>query len=378
MSNTPYRILAMGHLGGRNLGDEAMFQALVALAPAGRHVEWLVPVPDPDSAPPYPENMTLLPYSGKRLLAALGECDAYLVCGGTSFHDQYAGLRHRRHMGTMAKFIGLSAIARLRGKKALLLGIGVGPFSRTSTKMLTRLWAGLSTRVVVRDQRSVDFLSAGGLRAPRLQMACDLAQLLAPTMTGIAPAAASGARVLVNAMGLEAFHGTPPDQVAALYDQMAQALVTQHPQAQFDIVAIGVGTVDNDLAACDAFAAALRRHAPQVQAQTLTMTDPAEFIASAKSAALVVTTRLHAAVLSYLAGARVLGIVYHPKIPSVFETLAPQGSDRLGLIAPADGQDLSALLARVSQAQTGAPALPPDFERDRAVYAKALFGDMPS
>lgn len=444
-AHPPRRILALGHLGGRNLGDEAMFAALRSLVSVNlatdrapdRPVRWLVPVPDPQNAPAYPDNVQLLPYSARRLLDELRSCDAYLVCGGTSFHDQYQGAAHRRHTRTMAKFIALSAAARILGKPVLLLGIGVGPFSRAGTRALTRVWARLATRIVVRDAASHDFLAASGLQSPRLTQARDLALLLAPALAGgatearrIAPVgvradapvamradafgeawadasagdrsdasikaqgdALAGTRVaapvgapdtasvLINVMQARAFHGHTPAEVAALYDALAQALVRAHPGARFDIVAVGVGAVDNDIDACAAFGDALRRHAPCAQVTTAVLTDPQAFVARARGADIVVTTRLHAAVLAYLAGARVLAIAYHPKIPAVFATLAPGGDPRLVLITPGAGCDPAAALDQIAAAPATGPDLSPDFAQgwaqDRAIYAAALLGTAP-
>jgi polysaccharide pyruvyl transferase WcaK-like protein len=85
---------------------------------------------------------------------------------------------------------------------------------------------------------------------------------------------------------------------------------------------------------------------------------------------VVVATRLHAAVLAYLAGGRVLSMVYHPKIPAVFETVAPDGAERLALLAPTEAAALPETLARVMAADPGGSEGVESM--DRARYRAAL------
>lgn len=316
--------VVLGHLGGRNLGDEAMFYGLLEAEGSLEIDSWVLPVPDPDVSPSYAPNVRAIGYGAKSVLKAVIESDVLVVCGGTTFHDNYAGRKHTRHLSNLLKFVVLSLVARLTRSRVLLLGIGVGPFTRRPTRWLTNAWLGLASAVLVRDSQSYDYIvSVVGWLGPRRQIAADsdLATLLSYVDRGVRNEQSSKV-LLINVMDASAF-AAEFDQAAVgrFYDSLAEALVSNYPDHEYQIAAVGVGSIDNDYDACSAMEASLAALSPGCSSSVRVVTDPAEFVGLASAADLCVVTRLHAALLSHIAGASTISIVYHQKTVRMWRSL---------------------------------------------------------
>ncbi len=174
------RVLVLGHLGGRNFGDEAMLLGLLAHFDActSGGVAWRLAVPGGTPSGSVQNGVEFCRQAPADLLRALWHCDAVLVAGGTTFHDQYEGRDARRHAVTMLMFVLIAALARLRGSKVFLAGIGLGPLRLRRTRWLTKAWLGLASSVMVRDPVSFDIATRLVADPARVRLGFDPAVLV--------------------------------------------------------------------------------------------------------------------------------------------------------------------------------------------------------
>ena len=182
---TTGRSIIVGHFGGCNTGDEAMLAGLLeAVGPEMRR-QFAVVVKDRRRMEWLRQRLGVEPVPAglRAVLRALRRADALVLCGGTHFHDDYLMRRYLRHLRYMFRYVSLSMLSKLMGKRVTWLGMGFGPFYRWPTRWITRLGLSLCDRVSVRDRRSFEEV-AGWVAPERLDLTFDLAALLTRNRRG--------------------------------------------------------------------------------------------------------------------------------------------------------------------------------------------------
>jgi len=97
---------------------------------------------------------------------------------GTIFHDSYPRFFQLRYLVNLSAWAGIFLVARLLGKKVLMLGVGIGPFALTLSKMIAALGLKACHLVAVRDDASMKEIFRWVPETRRIKT-FDLAALLA-------------------------------------------------------------------------------------------------------------------------------------------------------------------------------------------------------
>lgn len=310
------RVLVFGYFGGRNFGDELMLLGLIAelrergagairiIAPHGkvpRHLEGQV------------ERAYRKAPAG--LASGLAWASAFVVCGGTMFHDSFPDERHRAYRRNLAAIAGLCAAARLLGCKVLLLGIGIGPLRRRFTRAAARIAIAAASEIRVRDRCSLEDIEALSGGSPKLSLGRDLAFFAATQL----PVAAPHERpILVVSL-------VPPDLVStsssaeaqAFLDYLLEALrahLEEHSEWRVAVLAAAVGEVDDDRLVAEHVTERLSAAFPGRVELLPFNGDPFFFLRTIASARAVLASRYHVATAAELVGAPTLWLPYQRKV----------------------------------------------------------------
>lgn len=288
------RVLVSGYYGAGNLGDEAVLAGLLRGLRAHGH-DAIVASLQP--ARTRREHGVPAAHRLRGLLPALLRCDAVVSGGGGLLQD-------RTSRRSLSYYLGVIRLARRLGKRVVVFGQSLGPFSEAGADRAARALDGVP--LGVRDPASQAWARARGLDAT----------LVADAALGMPPpeAAAAGDTLLLIPRG-----GYPEVQAtlrgiaeAARHAQRPLAVLDLHPDED---------APDADVLA-DAFGAA-RWHAD----------DPHAALARMAEAGFVVSGRLHGAILALLAGSGHAGLGYDPKVRGFLEQ-----SGGMCLELPAQGE----------------------------------------
>lgn len=307
------KILLSGYFGLDNLGDEAIFEAMVhdfrAQCP---EVQLSALVARPDRA----QQLQVKTYRRKHLpsiLQAMRECDLFVSGGGGLIQDSTG-------IGSVVYYLGLIQLAASLGKPTYLYAQGFGPVrSRWGRRLVS--WLSPSIRLATfRDEDSLrDFRALASPKVPAFVTA-DPALLLPPSppaelrqllqneglsgeiSTFDGPTGGhSGSGPLV-AITLRPWPGLPFEAIASALRQFQQ----EH-KARYAILAFHP---DHDLPICHALYEALEGPRRLLQPGWT----PAQIAGFLRCCDLIVGMRLHSLILA--AGAQVpsIGLSYDPKV----------------------------------------------------------------
>lgn len=318
MSSRPAgRWLIIGHYGGHNTGDEAMLAGLIRGAgrdfPGRLVVASRAPVPvTADGAP-----IDVVPATPYHVLTTLAGSRGVVLGGGTHFQDAYQGARYLRHLRYLARFILVFLVARLLGKRVVLLSMGFGPFLRRPTIWVTKLALRLSHAVTVRDQRSFDEVRPW-LPAPKLSLAFDLAALAMAKTSAVPERVERPVTILglsITSLAYSRARGPWADQ--DFEERLTAALVTmlrrQH-DLSVRIFVIRGGAREADAAQSQRVFEALTQVDPARVRLVPYDADPFATFSRIAECQAFVAMRFHAAVLAYLGRCRLLLLAYHRKV----------------------------------------------------------------
>jgi polysaccharide pyruvyl transferase WcaK-like protein len=283
IENGPKSLLYVGWTGQRNLGDDAIADALIPRLPAV----------EPAHAPYRLADFARRVAGG----GVVGSAHrSVLLGGGTAI-----GRRNWRLVLTATG----SALARSR--PWFMVGAGVedpafqGRNSFSANGELAR-WRPVCAKfdaVTVRGPRSVDLLASAGIAA---RMVGDPALLHEPTQVGPVEEKLLGINLGFGDDLWGHDHGHVEDAVSGL----VRGLVTDQG---WRVRAIVVNPADEpSVRACLASAGV-----PDDRAEVVTTPTTAEFFAAVAPCAVLVAERLHALVLAVAAGVPVVGLEYQPK-----------------------------------------------------------------
>jgi polysaccharide pyruvyl transferase WcaK-like protein len=173
-ARSAHHLVLFGYLGGRNAGDDAMLDGLLAALPHGATATVLAR--DPRAVGDVDERVQVVPAAARTALREIRRATALVRVGGTSFHDEHVP-RHRR--GMTSKYhrqVALVAAARLMHRPVVALGVGAGAVDRPSTRRAAAAAMRSCDVVVVRDPLSYGRLR-GVVADEALVLGADLASL---------------------------------------------------------------------------------------------------------------------------------------------------------------------------------------------------------
>ncbi|MFA4906607.1 MAG: polysaccharide pyruvyl transferase CsaB, partial [Candidatus Margulisiibacteriota bacterium] len=286
------RYLLLGYYGFKNTGDEALAEVLV------RELRRI----DPAAA-------IRLASSRQNLFKTIADINwADLVIGGGG-----GLLQDSTSARTIPFYLGLLQLAKWRGKKALMLGQGLGPLKRFISRQLVRCFLPNLNGITFRDQASAD-LAQKICRGKKLvsSVTADLAFLL-PTPgnnektwrlrdLNITAKPKIGLAIRFPAKSTK---NDWARELAAFCDRAA---------ADADICFLPFHYPD-DVAAAKAIAAQMQKSAAVID-QVL---KPAEMLGLLSAFDIVVGMRLHSLIFAVKAGVPAIGIAYDPKIAAFMD-----------------------------------------------------------
>jgi polysaccharide pyruvyl transferase WcaK-like protein len=368
--------LVFGHYGGHNTGDDAMLAGLVLGASPALRRRLLI-ASKAGSLPTCLNNtgVKTIPASLLSVVWALWHSQGIVLGGGSHFQDDYAGLRYVRHFRYMARFVVLSLLARMLGKRVLWLSMGFGPLFRAPTRWLTRLGLHACHYVTVREQTSARTIQPW-ISTERTALAFDLAALMVPAQHAAASIPVRH-RTAEHILGVSVMSVSPLRTGGAAAERifwhhletaLADILAT-HSNVRVRIFIIRGGQREDDFAR----SAQLYRTLIDVDPARVDIipycADPLRTLRKMQDCSTFVATRFHAGVLAYLAGCRLVFLAYHRKLVDLAQEigLPTQACVRIRAdVAPAT------LRMRIDELVTGAPGYTPTLPVVEAVHRARL------
>lgn len=305
------RLVISGYYGLDNAGDEAVLAAIVQAVrrrdPNGRLT---VLSADPEHTRRVHGVEAIRRTDLRAVAAELGRADL-LISGGGSLLQDVTSLR------SLLYYLGVMALAWLRGVPVFFYAQGIGPLRRPLSRWLVARAARGAAGVTVRDAASAELLRRIGVQRP-----------VRVTADPVFALSGSGAPRTVEERVPEkrpvfGFAFRPWPGQARWLPEVAQAaaeLVRRygaevrwlafHPERDSGVVR------------------ALQEACPEPTVAVPPVSSPHEVFAQVAACDVVVAARLHALIMGAAAGRPVVGVSYDPKVDAVLETLglAPAGT----------------------------------------------------
>lgn len=204
------RILIFGHLGQGNIGDELMFQSIVA-ALRQRFPEARLTVSAGglyDRSFCEANQIRRIPRTFRRLLSSLLQHDMLVIAGGTHLHTCRTTSRYTKGV---FRHLVIYRLARLAGLKVWLIGVGIGPFETRVGRVLGQAAARAAHFISARDEDSLAWLRRFAVPRDRLRMCRDPAYHLSlPSPRRSSP------HLGISAMGYFGLYHRTPDRDESL------------------------------------------------------------------------------------------------------------------------------------------------------------------
>jgi len=326
------RVLVCGWSGAGNVGDELLTSALLAMA-ENAGIELVVRSADPARTRQAHPGVQVV---GRGLwpVLTLGGCDAVCVGPGGIIQDSSS-------VWSLPMHLAPALVARLRRRPVVGLGLGADRLLRRSSRWLLR-WALAGQPVVVRDEASREALAVAGVEA---DIDSDLA---VEELIDRAPGEGCG---VVVAIGPNAGRGR--------FRRGRDRLVHDDPQVVAGLVDDLVVRFGGPVQAVLFRGERDRWFATQVVDRTkhpvTIVEDPHQAVEAVWNAAVVITSRFHAALVGVMAGAVVVADVRQQKVASLSSVpeLASRFVTRPGWVGNLPDQ-LPARSVMVTPQRTGA------------------------
>lgn len=355
------RILIIGYYGFKNLGDELMLQHIISkLRELDPEVKITAYSNNPaetmrlygiDAVPFYYKG-SLNQYIGhvKNILSS-----DVVIWGGGTFMQDY-GVYGSSGIGYYLK---LMIMARLFGKKTLIIGAGAGPLTTLCGKHISRLFVSLSQETVVRDADSFNLLRKIGCSGKRLIQGADLtfaSNEIVPltNKTGKNEEGKKHAGVSFLSFYGHVYRDAGREEKfrieAALF---VEGLLQRGYEVDFFVLQEDIDGGDNE------FALDIKKRLGGRLNIVGFGLDGAKFFERLAKMDFVFGMRYHCMILSMLSGVPVFGLSYNPKVESLFrETGIPErcirvedfmSSSALKLIDNGAKYDISAGLSNMKK-----------------------------
>jgi polysaccharide pyruvyl transferase CsaB len=303
-------VLLSGYYGFGNLGDEAILEEITD------ELKRLVP---PDkivvlSNTPVETAKTFGVRSINRwktieMIKLLAKARLFISGGGGLFQD-VVSMRSPMFYGTQ---IGL---ARLFGAKTLVYAQGIGPLNSAAGKFFTRQAFSMCSQISVRDQKSLDILTKWRVQA---ELTADPVWCLEPKplpkeLDELLKRTNKQKKTdgLVVGLSLRVSGNFSKQNVAALVEAMAQAL----PQsARILPLVLQIG---QDFEILEQFEQQWKAKGREIIfVDTTPIERPSQWITLLSKLDMIVTMRLHGAIMALIAGLPTAAIAYDPKVSHI-------------------------------------------------------------
>lgn len=296
-----------GYFGGNNLGDDLMLHAALELwsdeadlTVFARDVEAV----DTEGH----DHVVARPATAASMLRVLPRLDVLVRCGGTIFHDETgsgAGAMARLYV----KQVLLLAAARLAGVRVVLVGIGLGQVRRRSTQLCRDLALRLAHHVVLRDRVSLEIARA--VVGPRAELGIDLFYT-SPVQRRAGPAPSP--TLVLSVVDLDRYRTLREgsDQVE-LWCRIVRVVLERADIREVEIAVLKDNERESDRPLSEKILAQLESEGISC---SLLDREPSAVAEAISSAAVVIATRYHAAVLAAMAGRPAILVPYNEKLRS--------------------------------------------------------------
>lgn len=301
------RVVVSGYYGFGNLGDEAILATIVQQL--GRDAEIVVLSADPARTAVEHGVRAVGRTDMPAILRELRGASLFLSGGGGLMQDVTGPF-------SVAYYGGLLSMAQLLGVPTMVFGQGVGPLSAPLNRMLVKTAFSRTKVMTVRDQGSVDLLSAMRLPSEKVVLTADPVLCLEPAEAGRISQiwAGTGLKPDVPTIGIairpwhtwferqfKAF-ATVISHVASACGAQVLLLPFQQP---------GDERITEELRDCLSY-----RPDEQVPAVAMLheLLSAQEMLGLIGRLEMVVAMRLHAVIMAAASGVPAVGIAYDPKV----------------------------------------------------------------
>jgi len=334
--------LVVGHFGGPNVGDEAMLLGLVEglrVSSAAR----LVISTKTGEIPPAVVAFDGVEACKRGIVSDVARAIRLrnvIFCGGTHFHDAFTGLRLWYQYLSLARYVAISAAAKLRGGQALWLGMGFGPLHTRPGRLLCRYATLLPDEIVVRDSASLVWLREIQPEA-RATLGFDLAALMSDDYRRVSSVTPSSDRLVVGVAPAGVVHFPTELTAIELYKPLGRTLAELVGRSG-GIVRIFVfsgGGIDSDRALVTALERTWREDY-SLDCEILDRPDDPVWVMKEISLCdVMIAARYHSVMLSYLTGRPTVALAYHTKVDQLADEIGLPDQARLSLANLRDGAD---------------------------------------
>ena len=285
-------VLLCGYYGEDNLGDDALLQVLLEHLPWGSRP--LITARNSVSVQRFCADAMVVNRRSIRAVLGSVNCVQAVIFGGGSL------LQDSTSFNSLVYYLALLVVARLRGRRVVLWGQGLGPLRRPLSRWLVHALLPWCTAASWRDQQSYDLAKRW---APSLTM------VIAPDPVWQMPTTVwrGGESIVVSWRPTPLLNRSRWINLVRALDQLSSELeapvvwLAFHHHQDADLLP----WLDRD----GILPSALRRRSKVVVPETLSAIDGA-----VQSARLVVPMRLHALILARLVGCPMAALSYDPKV----------------------------------------------------------------
>jgi polysaccharide pyruvyl transferase WcaK-like protein len=302
-----------------------MLEAFVDALPEQARLNLVILVKDLDVSPRIRSSGAVIRRASARaLLKSLWSADRLIQAGGTIFHDDVPDGKYPAYLLKLIKLTFAFWAGRLVGGRVAMVGVGLGPLNRRSSRLVTRLALAACYSVVVRDRPSHELAQRLG-RTSALVQSCDLAVLLAKRFARAGRA--SERRFLsiapISLAQSSAKGSTDIDRILWGNVVMATGAAMQRDSAlQVRIIQMSDSRgMTNDAAIADFVRDGLDEACPGRVSYLPYDDDPERYVEAFATSHAVIAARYHSAIFGYLAACRLLLVGYHSKVLDLADQL---------------------------------------------------------
>lgn len=317
------RVVISGYYGFSNLGDEAVLSAVIEglRSKSTKSIEIVVLSADPERTEKT-YGVTAVPrMSVSHVSKVLHKCDLFISGGGSLIQDATS-------WRSLIYYLSTIQLAKTFGCKIMILGQGIGPLRRRSSRYLSRLVLNQVDLITVRDTESAELLAELGVCKPPVYVTADPSFML----TACPPDEASAILSKLGLMPSEPLIGVSLRQWADVPDIehiAAKALGVLSERLRAKILLLTMHTPDDlGLAKCIQQLSASSYIIVQPEPWT-----PAQVLGVVGHCELLIGMRLHALILATIAGVPSVGLSYDPKVEN-FLRASGQTSIELSDLTP--------------------------------------------
>lgn len=312
------RYLLSGYYGMANLGDDILlYVTLSEVSKVDTKARFTVISQCPLV---FPKNVTVCikPHGRIRTVRELLKHDVWLWGGGGVIQDY-----NTSSLKSLVKAYRLAKVAKLLGRKIVMIGIGIGPLETEEGQMTARELLKMADFLTVRDLNSGALASQLGL--PSVNITGDLALLLElSNVTETASSSPGNMKILgLSILPLYVNQGKPTEQDRQVTENFAWAInkvLDESPDWAVRLFEIhGGSTPYSDKTVLSILQNQIKY--PNRISYYRYDHDISKMIFAIKQCNAFIAMRLHASILAYRFGIPFLMIGYHPKCLGFAETI---------------------------------------------------------